>query len=136
MSGKSTWKLQHTMVRRKNPPTYLLLSHAPITHSLEPSNIPPVQESPTVTELYNRLQEEMEKTGPSEPGLMLKGIPALAIRLPSNGYPECTCAGCGAECGENGEALQQCARCKGRKYCGRACQKLDWPRHRSDCVES
>ena len=77
----------------------------------------------------------MEETDASPSAPVHKEIPAPAIELPNNGYPEGTCAGCGAEDGEDGGALRQCARCKGRKYCGRACQKGDWPRHRGDCVE-
>lgn len=77
----------------------------------------------------------MENDEPSESDAIPKATPSPAIKLPNNGYPEGTCAGCGAEDGEDGGALRQCARCKGRKYCGRACQKGDWPRHRGDCVE-
>jgi hypothetical protein len=122
MSGKSTWKLQHTMVAISHPSP-----SRPYTDSY--------QESPTVAELHARLEEEMRKTGPTEPGRPHAGTPALAIRLPNNGFAEGTCAGCGAESGKGGEGLQQCARCKGRKYCGQKCQKMDWARHKSDCVQ-
>jgi hypothetical protein len=122
MSGKATWKLQHTMASLSRstlirPRNYLL------------------QESPTVGELYARLEEEMRKTGPTERGIPHNGTPALAIRLPNNGFPEGTCAGCGADSGKGGGGLQQCGRCKGRKYCRQKCQKLDWARHNSDCAQ-
>ena len=126
MSGQSGWQLQSTIVS--------LLIHLPTTpprHFLTSS-----QENPTVKELYEHIRQEMQNTGPSESGPIHSGTRALAIRLPNNGFPEGSCAGRGAAEGKAGGALQQCARCKGRKYCGRACQKMDWAKHKSDCARA
>lgn len=134
MSGKSTFKLQHTMVSG----ILLPISSPPIRFPLIPQHFLtplPTQDNPTPKELLDHVRAQMENTEPSEPNPMHKKAPAPATKLPNNGYPEGTCAGCGAEDGEDGGALWQCARCKGRKYCGRACQKLVWPKHRPDYVE-
>uniref|UniRef100_A0A7S0R3V4 MYND-type domain-containing protein n=1 Tax=Chlamydomonas leiostraca TaxID=1034604 RepID=A0A7S0R3V4_9CHLO len=40
-----------------------------------------------------------------------------------------SCAACGAQ----PDKLQQCARCKVVKYCGRDCQTRDWPNHKLMC---
>jgi hypothetical protein len=123
LSGKATWKLQHTMASL-SPPT---CSH--------PHTDPSSQENPTVAELHAHLRKEMEKAEPIELGRPRKDTSRLAVRLPNNGFPEGTCAGCGACSGKGGAALQQCGRCKGRKYCRQKCQKTDWARHKSDCVK-
>ena len=33
------------------------------------------------------------------------------------------------------ETMKQCAACKGVAYCGRACQKMDWPSHKTWCKQ-
>lgn len=34
-----------------------------------------------------------------------------------------------------GQKLKRCARCRGAvRYCGVACQRLDWPSHQADCA--
>ena len=33
------------------------------------------------------------------------------------------------------ETMKQCAACKGVAYCGRACQKTDWPSHKTWCKQ-
>jgi hypothetical protein len=45
-----------------------------------------------------------------------------------------TCAGCGitAEESEKGK-LQECTGCRSVRYCGKACQKMDWPTHKPTC---
>lgn len=45
-------------------------------------------------------------------------------------------ASCCSLCGRGEEKLLSCSRCKTAKYCSptaRACQKLDWPRHKKLC---
>mmetsp|Transcript_22274 Transcript_22274/g.56039 ORF Transcript_22274/g.56039 Transcript_22274/m.56039 type:complete len:128 (+) Transcript_22274:564-947(+) len=39
------------------------------------------------------------------------------------------CAGCGAAM-----AKLVCSRCREVNYCGAACQRRDWPRHKADCA--
>ena len=51
---------------------------------------------------------------------------------PSRPLRLCERAGCGRREATDAE-FKQCARCSGIVYCGRACQKLDWPRHRPVC---
>ncbi|GAB7328094.1 hypothetical protein MBLNU13_g00131t1 [Cladosporium sp. NU13] len=92
------------------------------SNQTNPSNFPDGYENPTPKQLYEYVRATMEKTEPSPPAPVQEETPAPAVKLPNNGYSERTCAGCGAENGEDGGALRQCARCKGRKYCGRACQ--------------
>ncbi|KAI9002053.1 hypothetical protein DFJ74DRAFT_696450 [Hyaloraphidium curvatum] len=41
------------------------------------------------------------------------------------------CLGCGSF---PREKMSKCARCKATPYCGPACQKMDWPRHKLTCV--
>ena len=38
-------------------------------------------------------------------------------------------------CGEETAELQQCMQCRGRSYCGRACQRKDWKEmgHKQAC---
>ncbi len=31
------------------------------------------------------------------------------------------------------QATYRCTKCNTAKYCGRGCQKADWPRHRPEC---
>lgn len=95
----------------------------------------PSQENCAPKELYDFVHGPMGKTGPSPSAPVHYETPAPAIKLLNNDYPQGTCAGCRADDGEDGGATPQCARCEGGKYCGRACQKLDWHRHKPDCVE-
>ncbi|KAK4545248.1 hypothetical protein LTR36_003428 [Oleoguttula mirabilis] len=44
------------------------------------------------------------------------------------------CGGCGSKVGLEGTVLVLCGRCKGRKYCGKACQKKDWLKHKVVCT--
>ncbi|KAI1828118.1 hypothetical protein F4861DRAFT_244106 [Xylaria intraflava] len=37
-------------------------------------------------------------------------------------------------CGDNEEDLFACNRCKIARYCGKRCQKLEWPSHKTVCV--
>ena len=39
-----------------------------------------------------------------------------------------------AKCGKHGVGLKQCSVCKDAHYCGAACQKSDWKRHRKQCT--
>ena len=42
------------------------------------------------------------------------------------------CRGCG-KVHTDGAELKVCGRCKGTKYCSRACQRDDWPQHKASC---
>ncbi|KAK3294192.1 uncharacterized protein B0H64DRAFT_324905, partial [Chaetomium fimeti] len=44
------------------------------------------------------------------------------------------CRNCGEEKSKNGEDLKSCAKCLKVKYCGRACQRADWKRHKKECT--
>lgn len=55
----------------------------------------------------------------------------------SGGGDDCgsSCYVCGAKAGDGQQLqLQRCGRCKGVAYCGAAHQRLDWRRHRHECV--
>ncbi|KAH9481904.1 hypothetical protein JR316_0006434 [Psilocybe cubensis] len=46
---------------------------------------------------------------------------------------------CCSLCGRDEEKLLTCGKCKKAKYCApssRACQKLDWPKHKKECKAS
>lgn len=43
------------------------------------------------------------------------------------------CQGCGSWVAREGGGLKACGKCKGVKYCGRACQRGDWKRHKGEC---
>lgn len=51
-------------------------------------------------------------------------------------YGADVCGGCGAEDGEKGVHLRNCARCMGRKYCSKECQKKQWPLHKEVCGDA
>ncbi len=56
---------------------------------------------------------------------------------PSKLLTTVNCALCGRDelaDGEHGNGdLKRCSRCKKALYCGAACQKKDWPRHKKEC---
>lgn len=64
------------------------------------------------------------------------GLQKLRARYNDERYGANVCGGCGAEDGKEGIHLRSCARCKGRKYCSKACQKKQWPTHKEVCVEA
>jgi hypothetical protein len=39
-----------------------------------------------------------------------------------------------AQCGKQGSGFKRCSVCKQASYCGVACQKKDWKRHKKDCT--
>ena len=39
-----------------------------------------------------------------------------------------------AHCGKKGAGFKRCSVCKQASYCGAACQKADWKRHKKDCA--
>jgi TPR repeat protein len=39
-------------------------------------------------------------------------------------------------CGDHGENLRMCARCKGPRYCNANCQLADWPEHKKMCLKA
>jgi hypothetical protein len=40
-----------------------------------------------------------------------------------------------SHCGKAGVELKRCMRCKEASYCGAACQKADWTRHKKSCAQ-
>jgi hypothetical protein len=44
------------------------------------------------------------------------------------------CRNCGTEKSKNDEDLKSCGRCRKVKYCGEACQRADWKRHKQACT--
>ena len=44
-----------------------------------------------------------------------------------------SCANCGLVPGKRFPALHLCGQCEKVHYCGRRCQKKDWPRHVEVC---
>ncbi|KAK5128910.1 hypothetical protein LTR85_000243 [Meristemomyces frigidus] len=51
-------------------------------------------------------------------------------------YGEDQCGGCGVKKGAEGKGLVLCGRCKGRRYCGKECQRKDWVKHKVVCQAS
>ncbi len=47
-------------------------------------------------------------------------------------FPELSLSSCSRK-GCLAVAAHTCAACKSRKYCSKACQKLDWPSHKATC---
>jgi tetratricopeptide (TPR) repeat protein len=39
-----------------------------------------------------------------------------------------------SHCGKHGAGFKHCSRCKQASYCGNACQKADWKRHKTTCA--
>ena len=48
-------------------------------------------------------------------------------------FDEDVCGGCGAKEKQGGGPLQECAKCKTRKYCSKECQKKQWHFHQRVC---
>ncbi len=46
------------------------------------------------------------------------------------------CRNCGKAEGKDDVELKSCSKCLKVKYCGRACQRADWKRHKKECSES
>jgi len=46
------------------------------------------------------------------------------------------CHGCGRTQSKEGGELKSCSQCLKVKYCGRACQRAEWKRHKKECSES
>ncbi|KAK4154968.1 hypothetical protein C8A00DRAFT_42357 [Chaetomidium leptoderma] len=44
------------------------------------------------------------------------------------------CRNCGKQESKEGGGLKACAKCVTVKYCGRACQRADWKRHKKECI--
>jgi hypothetical protein len=55
-------------------------------------------------------------------------------RGPSRAKKVWACAACGTTAQEmESGRLQQCSGCRSVRYCGKACQNADWPRHKATC---
>jgi ankyrin repeat protein len=61
----------------------------------------------------------------------------LATKLQKASIVEERAVRCGySKCGrseEDGETFNRCSRCKKVHYCGRECQRADWPKHKAAC---
>lgn len=116
LAGKgATFHVQRTMVR--DPPSLFRRElNQPLTLS---------QVNPTISELVAQAKADFGdgRQVPVQP-------------KPNNGFPVGACAGCGSAKGKDGGNLQQCGRCKSRKYCGKKCQKKDWPKHKVGCKQA
>jgi hypothetical protein len=56
-----------------------------------------------------------------------------AARVPVTAPSAAPCAACVKEAPSEGPAFAHCGRCGGVRYCSRACQVADWPRHKPGC---
>ncbi|KAF1835951.1 hypothetical protein BDW02DRAFT_264834 [Decorospora gaudefroyi] len=68
---------------------------------------------------------------------MLEGkVPGLAMVLrQGRGERESgDCTNCGRKPPVEGARFAACAKCKGVRYCGQECQKVDWKAHKRVCV--
>ncbi|KAI0086869.1 hypothetical protein BDY19DRAFT_335096 [Irpex rosettiformis] len=67
----------------------------------------------------------------------VKVIPCSLERLLSTNANDVNirraCSSCGTQRRDTDIPLRGCSRCK-TKYCNQECQRVDWPRHKHDCV--
>ncbi|KAK4141757.1 uncharacterized protein C8A04DRAFT_30601 [Dichotomopilus funicola] len=63
------------------------------------------------------------------------GVKREEVKVTSGGAGdgERQCRGCGSWVAKEGGTLKACGKCGGVKYCGRACQRGDWKRHKGGC---
>ncbi|KAJ3518825.1 hypothetical protein NM688_g9386 [Phlebia brevispora] len=81
--------------------------------------------SPCAKELYELYDESAQEMG--HPPNNIK------TRYGTPPYPfSASCAGCMRSETAN-QQLSKCSRCKVIRYCSRACQEGDWPRHKTRC---
>ena len=62
---------------------------------------------------------------------LMEGSPDVGAVIPPSGEAwrkACPCGCCGRL-----SARKKCTQCKAVRYCGRDCQKQDWPRHKAVC---
>jgi hypothetical protein len=82
--------------------------------------------------VVNNAQGALESSGCSSKRLAAllraEGASEAQVLALRRGYRD-SCASCGLR----GEALKFCTACFEATYCGRACQRDDWPRHKVAC---
>ncbi|KAH6634745.1 hypothetical protein B0J18DRAFT_486920 [Chaetomium sp. MPI-SDFR-AT-0129] len=63
------------------------------------------------------------------------GVKRKEVKVTTGGAGdgERQCRGCGSWVAKEGGQLKACGKCRGVKYCGRACQRGDWKRHKGEC---
>jgi TPR repeat protein len=78
-------------------------------------------------------------TGLSEKQDLISALKTAREALPNNDREgDATTISCCAECGkeEDGDlSLKTCKSCKAVKYCGAACQRKHWPKHKNECKQ-
>jgi hypothetical protein len=62
----------------------------------------------------------------------ISGVGAGPADCAGKGGWTCACCGITAQISWSGK-LKECAACRAVRYCGKACQKEDWPAHKATC---
>ena len=76
-----------------------------------------------------RMQEEVDKFfDDSDSDEELSMLHSKVSNLELKGEKELKCNRCGKE------GVARCSVCKEERYCGEACQSLDWSQHRKECA--
>jgi len=100
----------------------LLYKHCGFDLSVQPS-----MEEVQVSLTHAGMVEWMEKVGAIQ--TLPEEYPAMGDPLPAL---ECERPGCDVTEDTSGEKMKKCTECQA-PYCGVACQRKDWPRHRPVC---
>lgn len=91
------------------------------------------------TLLDNDDDSDDEEFDPRRPVSLLSTISGISTKsvilkeLRNRSHNPNVCAACSNSQGKDGGELLQCARCKDRKYCSKACQKEHWKIHKKLC---
>ena len=125
---RATWRLQQQLSRENRQAA--AATARPARESVEDS----VSPEPPIETLEIPEAEPCEKTLDSDPpsaGNAAEGVSVTTSELDLGGLE--TCANCDYT-GGPGAKLLSCSRCKAVKYCGVACQREQWPVHKSACA--
>jgi hypothetical protein len=75
-----------------------------------------------------------EDVVPSLEEMMAAGVEDEGPEKEVKGDGVSGCRNCGKGRSKKGGDLKACAKCLKIKYCGRACQRADWKRHKKECT--
>ena len=136
---RATWRLKQKLSRENRQAAAATAKPAPRESVASEDSVDSVSpESATVSETLDIRQAEpvCEETLPldSDPpsaGIAAEPVSVTTSVLDQGGFE--TCANCD-NVGGPSVKLSACSRCKAVKYCGVACQREQWPVHKSACA--